>query len=86
VDVLTAVEAGLRTQPDAAYVTFGLRTGRVIVTDDADFLRQAARAEAHYGIAYYPQGERSVKELIDALMLLHGVFEPDELVGQVHYL
>lgn len=41
IDVTTTVEAGLRGEPDDAQLAYAHRTGRVIVTHDADFLRIA---------------------------------------------
>ncbi len=39
IDVTTTAEAGLRGAGDEAHVAFALSEGRVLVTNDADFLR-----------------------------------------------
>lgn len=44
------------------------------------------RAEAHAGIVYFHQGARSVGEVIDSLMLIHGVLGSDEMAGHLEYL
>ena len=51
IDVVTPSEAGLRKRPDEEYVTFGLESGRVIVTQDADFVRFHYDGVQHAGIA-----------------------------------
>ncbi len=43
VDVTTTSEAGLRTQDDTLQIAYARREQRALVTQDADFLRIAAR-------------------------------------------
>src|SRR5260221_14785641 len=77
VDVTTAPEAGLLHASDDAQLAFALTQGRVVVTQDTDFLRIAATGRETAGIAFYPDQERSVGQVIRALLLLWEVFEPD---------
>ena len=42
VDILTVVEAGMLSTTDEAQLAFALNAGRVIFTQDGDFLRLAA--------------------------------------------
>lgn len=42
VDVITVVEAGMLSATDEAQLAFALKAGRVIFTQDGDFLRLAA--------------------------------------------
>ena len=44
IDVTTSNEAGLLNMPDAAQLAFAIAQNRVMITQDADFLRIAARA------------------------------------------
>jgi predicted nuclease of predicted toxin-antitoxin system len=64
IDVTTTVDAGLLGASDDEHIAFAKREARVIVTQDSDFLRNAANDATHFGIAYYPQGERSFGEVI----------------------
>jgi hypothetical protein len=86
VDVVTADEAGLLTAPDVAVLDRARASGRVLVTHDADFLRLHAEGRAHAGIAYCPQGTRTIGQLTVGLVLIHDVLEPDEMVGRVEFL
>ena len=50
VNVLTAQEAGLIAASDADHLAMVAREGRIIFTQDADFLRLHAVGIAHHGI------------------------------------
>jgi predicted nuclease of predicted toxin-antitoxin system len=52
VDVTTTAEAELMGADDEAQLAFAASQGRVMVTQDADFLRHHAKGTAHAGIAY----------------------------------
>jgi hypothetical protein len=56
------------------------------VTQDKDFLRLHRQGVPHSGIAYSAQGSRSIRQLIDALILLDEVYDPEEMVGRLEYL
>lgn len=86
IDVTTSIDAGLLRAPDEGHVAFGLTQGRVIFTEDDDFLALAARGLPHAGIAYRHQQSRRIGEIIDSLVLIWEVCEPDELSGLVEYL
>ena len=55
VDVLTAQEAGLHPANDDQHLALAVSEGRVIFTQDADFLRWHAAGRSHRGIIYVPQ-------------------------------
>ena len=55
IDVLTVQEAGMAGADDGRHLTFALQAGRVLVTQDADFLRFQASGRRHAGIAYASQ-------------------------------
>jgi hypothetical protein len=40
----------------------------------------------HGGIAYCEQGSRTIGELIIALVLIHEVLEPGDMVNQIEFL
>jgi predicted nuclease of predicted toxin-antitoxin system len=86
IDVTTTVDAGLLSAPDEDQLAFGKRENRVVVTQDTDFLRNAATDSAHNGIVYFPQGQRSFGDVIRHLALMHDVMGDDEMRGRVEYL
>ncbi len=47
IDVTTATDAGLLRAPDEEHLTFGMAEGRVVFTQDEDFLVWNARAVPH---------------------------------------
>jgi predicted nuclease of predicted toxin-antitoxin system len=86
IDVTTTVNAGLRTSNDPAHLDFVRREGRVIVTQDADFLRYASRSSDHPGVAYCHMGAHSTGEIIRSLILIYEVLTPEEMAGHIEYL
>ena len=85
VDVLTVPETGLLGATDEEHLERARVEGRVLFTQDEDFLRLHAEGVAHGGIAYAPQGT-SVGRIVRGLMLIHQVLEPDDMTGHVEYL
>ncbi len=85
VDVLTVPEADLLGASDEAHVQRARTEGRVIFTQDDDFLRLHAIGIEHAGIVYAPQ-TMSVGEIIRGLILVFQVLDAEEMHGQVEYL
>jgi hypothetical protein len=86
IDVTTAPQAALLRAQDQGHVDYALASGRMIITLDQDFLRMNAEGIAHAGVAYCKQGTRTIREIIDGLVLIWEVYEPEELVGRVEFL
>jgi hypothetical protein len=86
IDVTTTLEAGLESAFDEAHVQFALGEGRVIFTQDRDFLRLHAAGMRHAGIAYCEQQMRSVGDIIRYLALMHDCLTADEVAGQVEFV
>jgi hypothetical protein len=59
--------------------------GRVIFTQDADFLRMHAAGHSHAGIAYLPM-QTPVSQIIRSLMLLYDILDPDDMKNHVEFL
>jgi predicted nuclease of predicted toxin-antitoxin system len=70
IDVTTATEAGLLRASDDAHAAYALAQGRVIFTEDDDYLALNARSVPHAGIAYCHQQTRSIGEIINSLVLI----------------
>jgi predicted nuclease of predicted toxin-antitoxin system len=85
-DITTTPEVGLLHAPDELQLAFAIAHGRVIVTQDTDFLRLAAKAETSPGIAFFPAQNRSIGAVIRALHLIWEVYEPAEMNNRVEFL
>ena len=85
IDAVRARDVGLHPAEDSVHLEFATHEGRVVVTQDADFLRLHAAGVHHAGIAYAPQ-QTPVAYLVRMLTLLVDVVAPAEMVDHVEYL
>lgn len=85
VDVTTTAEAGLQHASDDEQMKYIITTGRVIFTQDDDFLRAASTGQQHPGIVYSKQGSRRIGEVVRFLQLMNDCLEPDEMRGRIEY-
>jgi hypothetical protein len=86
VDVTTTPEAGLLSATDEQQLAYALPRGRVLFTQDSDFLRLDAAGVRHSGIAYCEKDTRSIGEIITLLVLVWEIYEPDEMANRVEFL
>ena len=86
VDVTTTPEAGLRGTGDDEQLAYIVAQGRMIFTEDEDFLRIHAAGTPHPGIAYCQQQARSIGEIIRGLLLVWDIHEPGEVANRIEYL
>jgi predicted nuclease of predicted toxin-antitoxin system len=86
IDVTTTGDAGLQGAHDLAHLAFALAENRVIVTQDADFLRRDAEGVPHAGIAFCRQGTRTIGQMISHLALMHELYSDDDVRGRVEFL
>ena len=85
INILTVSEAGLLGSEDEELLEFVREEGRVIVTQDQDFLQIADHEDDHPGVVYDPQG-RSIGEMVRLLDLLFQVSDAEEMEGRVEYI
>ena len=85
IDVSTTHEAGLQNAEHSAHIAFAIAEGRVIFTQDDDFLRHHHAGVAHAGIVYLKQGSRSVGEIIRYLKMMHDCLDTEHMAGQVEF-
>ena len=85
IDVITVQELHEMGAPDERHVALAQALGRVIFTQDADFLRIAASGVPHAGIVYTPQST-AIGDMVRGLVLINEVYTAEELVGQTEYL
>jgi hypothetical protein len=85
VDVLSVPEAGMLEASDAEHLALARDQGRVIFTQDDDFLRLATEGFEHAGIVYAPQ-HTPIGTIVHGLMLIFRVLGAEEMEGHVEYL
>jgi predicted nuclease of predicted toxin-antitoxin system len=85
IDVTTAVDTGLTSATDAEQLAFCFSSGRVLVTQDDDFLRLHAQGHGHAGIAYCRQQSIVFREMLRRLVLIHDLLTPEEMAGRVEF-
>ena len=86
VNVTTTPEEGLLGVSDEMQLQFALSQRRVIFTQDTDFLRMNKLEISHTGIAYCPQQSKSIGAIIQGLLLLWEILEPEEMFNRVEFL
>lgn len=86
IDVTTAAETNLIGATDEAQLAFAASSGRVLMTQDDDFLRLHAEGVPHAGIAYCRQQSMSIGEMLRRLILIHDLLSPQEIAGKVEFL
>ena len=86
VDVLTVQEAGRSGESDEKQLAFAAREGRALITFDDDFLRLDATGIPHAGIIFSQTGRHTVGELIESLMLIANVIEPNEMKNHIEFV
>ncbi len=84
-DVLTVVEAGMLGASDVEHIERARSEGRVIFTQDGDFLKMHTAGVAHDGIIYASQ-QASISEIIRGLMLVYQILDADDMRGHVEFL
>ncbi len=85
VDVTTTQDAGLLSASDEDQLAF-MAHGRVMVTNDRDFLRLVSKGREHPGMAYCHREKYTVGEHLHLLLLLHDCYGAAEMAGRVEYL
>lgn len=90
IDVLTAQEDGAAKLKDPQLLDRASALGRVLVTQDSGFLREAARrhnqALSFAGIIYVPQLEVTIGRCVTDLDLCAKGCDPDEWINWVEFL
>ena len=86
IDVTTTPEVGLIGATDEQQLAHAFGSGRMIFTKDSDYLRLDASGTPHAGIAYCHQQSRSIGEIVDGLVLIWEVYDPQEVAGRVEYV
>ncbi len=90
VDVVTAQEDGAGRFDDDVLLNRAGELGRVLFSQDEDFLTETARrqqiGESFAGVIFGRQSEVTIAQYIADLELLAKACEPDEMVNRLQYL
>ena len=85
VDIVTATETGTVGLPDDQLLARCYVEGRVLITNDNDFLLLHGRAAPHAGIVFSEFGARSIGEMVTFLILVVDVYSPAEIANRVEF-
>jgi predicted nuclease of predicted toxin-antitoxin system len=89
VDVLTAQEDGAEGTPDPALLDRATALGRVVFTQDEDFLVEVNLRQysgQHFaGVISAHQLKVSIGQCVEELELIAKVYEPEDLADRVEY-
>ncbi len=81
IDVLTAQQAHNLEIDDEGHLQFAASEGKVIFTQDEDFLR----VTNHHGIAYAHQ-RTPMRQIIEGLVLIWQAMTEDEMKNHIEFL
>jgi hypothetical protein len=84
VDVLSAPEAGMLGATDDAQLRLAASLGRVLFTEDRDFVDLHYSGVSHTGIAYAHR--MSIGDIVLGLTLIWEVLEDYEMLGKLERL
>jgi hypothetical protein len=85
VDVLTVQDRGTLAASDADHLALAIEEGRVLFTQDADFLRLHAAGLPHAGIVYAHQ-QTPIGAIIRGLMLIYQVLAPEDMQNHIEFV
>lgn len=85
IDVTISVQVNLISASDKEQLAFAYSQGRVIFTQDRDFLELHYSGVEHSGIVYCIKGSRTIGEILRQLILIWEVLNADEMVGNLEY-
>lgn len=86
INVTSTSDAGLLGAPDEEHIQFAMREGRVIVTNDADFLRLDRRGALHWGIIYCTSQMLPTGTVVTRIADICASHDDDALRGKIVFL
>ena len=85
VNVLTAQDVGMVQTDDERHLEYARQEGRVLFTQDRDFLRLHRAGRQHAGVVYARQ-PTAIGTMLLGLMLIHNVLTPEDMSGRVEFV
>ena len=86
IDVTISSQANLISASDEEQLAFAHSQGRVLFTQDRDFLGLHYSGVNHSGIVYAIKGSYTTGEILRGLILIWEVLTPKDIVGNLEYL
>jgi predicted nuclease of predicted toxin-antitoxin system len=86
IDVMTTTDAGLLGMPDVVQLAHAHASGRVLFTEDRDFLRLNRQGVEHSGIVYCARGSRTIGQVVAALTRIWREVDSEAMVGRVQFI
>jgi predicted nuclease of predicted toxin-antitoxin system len=86
IDVSIPHETDLLNADDLAHLHFASEEGRVVFTQDADFLVYHSQGIHHPGIVYCKQQSRTIGQMVRSLSLLWEIVDASEMVDHVEFI
>jgi len=86
IDVTISVQVNLISASDDEQLTFAHSQGRVIFTQDRDFLELHYSGIEHSGIVYCIKGSKTIGEILRQLILIWEILEPEDILGKLEYI
>ena len=85
IDVLSLSDTRLFGASDVQHLELARSQGRVVFTQDSDFLALAAAGHLHAGIVYAAQGA-PIGQVVQSLLLIYEVLDAEEMVGNIEFI
>ncbi len=86
IDAVHVLELGTLGDKDADHLQRATEIGRMLCTQDADFLRLHSEGLQHAGVAYGSHYYAIIGGWVKALRNLHDSETAEDVIGQVRYL
>jgi predicted nuclease of predicted toxin-antitoxin system len=86
IDVTASRDVGLLGASDETQLSFAVAAGRVIFTQDDDFLAMAKQGAEHCGIVYCHQHARTIGQILGGLLLIADCLTAEEMRNHLEFL
>jgi predicted nuclease of predicted toxin-antitoxin system len=86
IDVMTAGEGRLLGASDLAHLEHCRAAGRILFTQDSDFLILASSGIPHRGIVFSANGTRSIRQMIETLILIDACLYAEDMNNHIEYI
>lgn len=70
IDITRSQDVALNGAADREHLAFALKAGRILVTQDVDFLRLHSEGTPHAGIAFWRQQTRAIGDVLRRLLVM----------------
>jgi hypothetical protein len=86
IDVVTVRDLNLLGASDESHLQRATEMGRILCTNDSDYVQLATEGIEHAGIVFGQQDVHYIGEWVKYLELMHAIYTPDEMKNRVEFL